>query len=50
MKLDNTSINLVYEDTVVKLCDTYVVENKQRGEYVMILDPGAPMSWLEGHG
>ena len=36
----------------VNFCDTFVVENIQRGENVMILDPGAPMSlagrpWLE---
>ena len=29
---------------VVNLCDTYGVENTQRGEHIMVLDPGAPMS------
>ena len=36
----------------MNLCNTYVVENTLRGEQVMILDPGAPMSlvgrpWIE---
>ena len=30
LKMDNTSMNLVHEDTVVKLCDIYGVENTQR--------------------
>ena len=29
---------------VVNLCDTYTVDDTLRGEKVMILDPGAPMS------
>ena len=44
IKLDNTSINLAHKDTIVNLCDTYRVENTQRGEHVMILDPGASVS------
>ena len=44
MKLDNTSINLVHEDTVVNLCDIYGVENTKRGEDIMVLDPGASVS------
>ena len=43
------AVNLVHEDSVVNLFDNYHI---QRGEKVMILDPGAPMSlagkpWLE---
>ena len=52
IKVDNDAINMVQEETVVNLCNTYVVENTLRGEQVMILDLGAPMSlvgrpWLE---
>ena len=42
--MDNASINLKHEDTIVNLCDKYGVDNTQREEYVMILDPGAPVS------
>ena len=43
---------MVQEETVRNLCNTYVDENILRGEQVMILDHGAPMSlagrsWLE---
>ena len=44
VKVNNTTVNLVHDDTIVNLCDTYEVENTQRGEKVMILDPGAPVS------
>ena len=37
-------VNLVPKETVVNLCDTYEVENRQGGEHVMIIDSGAPMS------
>ena len=40
----DTAVNLVHKDMVWNLCDTYAVKNTQRGEKVMILDPGAPMS------
>ena len=42
--MDNTSVNLVHEDTVVNICDTYGVENTKRGEHIMVLDPGTPVS------
>ena len=42
--MDNTSVSLVHEDMLVNLCDTYGVENTQRGEHIMVLDPGAPVS------
>ena len=44
LKLDDTSINLVYKDTVVNLFDTYWLENTQKGEHFMIFDPGIPVS------
>ena len=48
----NATVNLVYEEKVVNLCDIYAVSNTRREEKVTILDPGAPMSlagrpWLE---
>ena len=43
-KIHNVVVNLVHKEMVVNMCDTYAVENTQRGEKVMILDPGAPMS------
>ena len=42
--MDNTSINLVHEDVAVNLCGTYGVENTQRGEHIMVLELGAPVS------
>ena len=49
---DDTEVNLVHEDIVVNLFDTYVVYNTHRGEKIIILDPGAPLSlagrpWLD---
>ena len=44
VKIDNVSVNVIHEGMVVNLCDLYAVGNTQRGEKVIILDPGAPMS------
>ena len=44
VKVNNTTVNLVHDDTIANLCDTYEVENTKRGEKVMILDHGAPVS------
>ena len=41
LKVDNIIVNLIHEETVVNLCDTYRVENTQVEEHVMILDPSA---------
>ena len=51
-KIESIAVNHLQEDTVVNLCETYAVENTTRGEKVMILDPGVPITlagrpWLE---
>ena len=48
----DTRVNLVQDDIIINLCDTFAVNNTHRGEQVMILDPGVPMSlaarlWLD---
>ena len=40
----DTAVNIVHDDMVVNLCDTYAVENIQRGEKVMIFDPRATVN------
>ena len=45
-------VSLVKDDMIVNLCDTFAANNTHRGEQVMILDTGAPMSlagrpWLD---
>ena len=50
--IDNVAVMLVQEETVVNLCNTYMLENNLRGEQVIVLDPEAPISlagrpWLE---
>ena len=51
-KIGSIMVNLVHKDTLVNLCKRYAVENTTRGEKVMILNPGAPVTlagrlWLE---
>ena len=41
--MNNTTVNLVHDDKIVNLCNTYGVENPQWGEKVVILDPGTPV-------
>ena len=35
------------KDTLVNLCETYMVENTTREEKVIILDPGVPVGLVE---
>ena len=46
-KIHNVAVNLVQDETVVNLCDTHTVENTLKGEQLIKLDPGAPMSLVE---
>ena len=43
----DTVVNLVQEDIIVNLCDTFVVNKTHRGDKVMILDPWAHVSLAE---
>ena len=46
-KVNNAIVILVNTHTLVNFCDACKVENTQRAEKVMIMDPGAPMSLAE---
>ena len=48
----DTAVNLVQDDMIVNLCDSFAVNNAHKREQVMILDPEAPVSlagrpWLD---
>ena len=47
-----TALNIVQDNMILNLCDTFAVNNTYRGEQNMIMDPGAPVSlagrsWLD---
>ena len=44
VKIYIVAVNDVHEEMVVNLCNTYLVESTLRGEEMIILDTGAPIS------
>ena len=36
VKVNNTSVNLAHDDTIVNLCDIYKVTNAKKDELVMV--------------
>ena len=49
---DNVLVNLVQNEMIMNLCDSFAMNNTYKRKQVMILNPGAPLSlagrpWLD---